>query len=225
MTPSRSPRPRRIRRSTRLLLAGLVALAATVAASGLGIRHAVLIGWNAGALLYLLWVWRLILTETEADLRLHAAEDDESPWVILGVGLAAVLSSLLAIGATLADIEAHPERGAQIAGLALGAFTLIVSWLLFNTVFAIHYAHLYYEDRDRDGQEYGGLAFPGERPSSYIDFVYFSLSVGAAFQVSDVSVTTTRFRRVVMIHALLGFLFNTGVLALAINVTSGLLGN
>lgn len=225
MTPSKSPQPRRIRRGTRLLLAGLVALAATLAASGLGVRHAMLVGWNAGAVLYLVWIWRLILTESEAELRLHAGDDDERPWVILLVAVAAVAFSLVAIGATLADIEAHPERGAQIAGLALGAFTLIVSWVLFNTVFAIHYAHLYYEDRDRDGQEYGGLAFPGEKPTSYIDFVYFSLSVGAAFQVSDVSVTTTRFRRVVTIHALLGFLFNTCVLALAINVTSGLLGN
>ena len=208
-----------------MILAALVMIAGALAASDLGIRHAALIGWNAGALFYLAWIWRLILTKSETDIRLHAAEDDESPWVILVLAMATVATSLVAIGVALADIDAHPERGTQITGLALGAFTLVVSWVLFNTVFAIHYAHLYFEDRDRDGQEYGGLAFPGERPTSYMDFVYFSLSVGAAFQVSDVSVTTSRFRRVVTVHALLGFLFNTCVLALAINVTSGLLGN
>ncbi len=214
-----------MKRRTRLLLAGLVAAVATLAASGLDAPHALLIGWNAGALLYLAWVWRLILTEGEAELRLHAADDDERPWVILVLAIAAVAISLVAIGVALADIQAHPERGTQIVGLVLGGFTLVLSWVLFNTVFAIHYAHLYFEDRDGDGREYGGLAFPGERPSSYMDFVYFSLSVGAAFQVSDVAVTTSRFRQVVTIHAMLGFLFNACVLALAINLTSGLMGN
>lgn len=213
-----------MRRRTRLLISAAVMGMVTAAAARLEVRHAVLAGWNAGALLYLAWMWQIILTTDEPALRVHAADRDASPWVILFLAAGAVLFSLGAIAVALYDISAHPERGAQVAGLALAGFTLVVSWMLFNTVFAIHYAHLYFEDRDRDGTEYGGLAFPGERPTSYMDFVYFALSVGAAFQVSDVSVTTSRFRRVVTIHSVLAFLFNTCVLALAINLMSGLLG-
>ena len=208
-----------------MLVSAAVTLAVTLAATRLGVRHAMLAGWNAGALLYLGWIWRIILTADEPTLRCHAADEDASPWVILLMAVGAVVFSLGGIAVALMDIDSHPERGTQIAGLALAGFTLVLSWVLFNTVFAIHYAHLYFENRNRDGITYGGLAFPGEPPTSYMDFVYFSLSVGAAFQVSDVSVTTSRFRRVVTIHSLLGFLFNACVLALAINVTSGMLGN
>jgi len=43
------------------------------------------------------------------------------------------------------------------------------------------------------------------------------------FQTSDVAVTSHQIRRAVLAHALLSFLFNTAVLAVAVNLVLGFL--
>ena len=58
--------------------------------------------------------------------------------------------------------------------------TLLVAWLFANTIYALHYAHLYYE------RKAGGIDFPGEDPPGYADFVYFAFTLGMTFQTSDV---------------------------------------
>jgi uncharacterized membrane protein len=45
------------------------------------------------------------------------------------------------------------------------------------------------------------------------------------FQVSDVAITSQLIRRLSLVHALLSFLFNTVILALAINLASSLVGS
>jgi uncharacterized membrane protein len=47
--------------------------------------------------------------------------------------------------------------------------------------------------------------------------------IGMTCQVSDVQVSSQGIRRLALVHGLLSFLFNTVVLALAINLASGLL--
>ena len=86
-------------------------------------------------------------------------------------------------------------------------------------MFALHYAHDFYAgEEDRRG-----LAFPGEERPDYWDFLYFSFNLGAASQTSDVQIEARRMRRFVLAHTILSFLFNTTVLALAINVGASLL--
>jgi len=46
--------------------------------------------------------------------------------------------------------------------------------------------------------------------------------IGMTAQVSDVQVLTKRWRRLVLAHGILSFLFNTVVLALSINLLAGL---
>jgi uncharacterized membrane protein len=43
------------------------------------------------------------------------------------------------------------------------------------------------------------------------------------FQVSDVEITTSRFRKIAMTHGLVAFFFNLGVLALTVNLIAGAL--
>ena len=52
--------------------------------------------------------------------------------------------------------------------------------------------------------------------------MYFAMNLGAAAQTSDVGITAKRMRRFVLAHTILSFLFNTTVLALAVNVGAGL---
>jgi uncharacterized membrane protein len=84
----------------------------------------------------------------------------------------------------------------------------------------LHYAHLYYSDEA--GGDHAGLDFPGKRREpDYWDFVYFSYTLGIALQTSDVCITSTRIRRLVVLHCIGAFIYNLGVLALAVNVLAG----
>ena len=49
------------------------------------------------------------------------------------------------------------------------------------------------------------------------DFLYFSFTIGMTAQVSDVVVTAGGLRRVVLLHSIGAFFYNTVILALAVN--------
>jgi uncharacterized membrane protein len=100
----------------------------------------------------------------------------------------------------------------------------LLGWLVVQTLFTLHYAHRYFGDGDADGEADQGVVFPGEAPTSYHDFVYMAVCIGASAQVSDFNITTCRFRRLVTQHALLAFFFNTAVLALGINIIASIIG-
>jgi len=95
-----------------------------------------------------------------------------------------------------------------------------LSWLFAHTVFAVHYADEYFIDLAENRPP--GLNFPSEQDDpDYWDFLYFSFVIGMTAQVSDVQVLTQHWRRLVLAHGILSFLFNTVVLALSINLLAG----
>lgn len=91
-----------------------------------------------------------------------------------------------------------------------------------HTVFGMHYAHNFYGDSENRAARHG-LDFPGEPDPDYRDFTYFSFVIGMTCQVSDVQVTSREMRRLVLIHGVLSFVFNTVILALTVNIVSSLL--
>jgi uncharacterized membrane protein len=96
--------------------------------------------------------------------------------------------------------------------------------LLLHAVFGLRYAHKYYGDSEIDAKKHaGGLKFPDEVRPDYRDFAYFSYVIGMTCQVSDVAVTSREMRRLVLLHGILSFAFNTVILALTINTVSSLL--
>ena len=135
-----------------------------------------------------------------------------------------------AVGACIAAItmllqQVKDMTGFERAGhIALALAALTTSWLLIHTVYAFHYAHRYYQQELRDRRLGQGaepsLDFPGKPDPDYFDFVYFSFVVGMTSQVSDVQVTTSRLRRVTLVHSVLAFAFNMLVLALSVNVVA-----
>ncbi len=102
--------------------------------------------------------------------------------------------------------------------VGLAVATIVLSWALTHMVFSHHYAYRYY---DEDGG--GGLAFPGKGEPDQWDFLYFSLVIGMTSQVSDVGVTSPSIRRMVMIHGVVSFVFNTTIIALTVNIASSVL--
>jgi uncharacterized membrane protein len=211
-------------RRWRLLLGTCVGIAAGVGAhfAGLLPGASTLVGWNVGCLTFLTPTGWLFAHADEEKVRRNACEEDESRIVILLLVLFAVAASFGAIVVALREAKgAHAESPLLVAGAIL---TIAMSWLLVQAIFCIHYAHKYFGDRNDDGHVDRGLKFEGDQPSSYMDFVYVSVCMGATFQVSDFNTTNTRFRNLVTLHALVAFAFNTLVLALGVNIAASLMG-
>ncbi len=102
--------------------------------------------------------------------------------------------------------------------------TIIGSWLLVHTIFAMHYAHEYYQDHQTQSDcKAGGLDFPEDIEPDYWDFLYFSFVIGMTSQVSDVQITSRSMRRLSLLHSILSFFFNTAIVAMSINIIAGLI--
>jgi len=158
----------------------------------------------------------LVRAETAA-IRHRAIHEDEGRLGILVLAVMAAVASLGVIGAEMRS----PGGPLDLAMLGI---TIFLSWALIHTVFAIHYAHAYYDCDDsqsdtNDGQA-GGFVFPGNAEPDYLDFVYVSFVIGMTSQVSDVAVTSRSIRRTVLVHSVIAFAFNTALLALAINLAA-----
>lgn len=177
-------------------------------------------GWDAGSAVFLVLAWSIILRSNTVRTRRRAAAQDPGRSAVWGIVLVASTVSLFAAVALLRRArEVAAGETALLLGLCLAA--VVTAWGLTHTAYTLRYAHLYYRD-DGDGE--GGLSFPGGRSPDYFDFAYFAFTVGMAFQVSDVTITSPVIRRAVLGHSLLSFAYNTAILALALNLTFGLLG-
>jgi len=212
----------------------LFAAAAGGVAAGWAAAHrllpgsALLVGWVAFAALFLATTGWMLLTTDEATMRHHAAKEDENKGILTALILAAVAASVAVAFLALRDSKflssRHMENG-QWWVLALSVSTLLLSWLLAQCLFTLHYAHRYFGDSDTDGKPDGGIDFPGEPPRTYRDFIYVAVCVGATCQVSDFDITSSRIRGLVTMHALFSFAFNTMIVAMGINILAGMLGS
>ena len=54
--------------------------------------------------------------------------------------------------------------------------------------------------------------------------MYFAFTIGMCFQVSDATIKDRLIRRTALAHAMLSFTYNTGIIALVLNVVMGQLG-
>jgi uncharacterized membrane protein len=195
------------------LVLGVIAYA--LASAGLTLALRAMLGWLVGVAAFLGLTALVISASTPARVRARARALDQSGSAISVLIIVAGAASLGALGFVL-----QKTAGATAPRIVLATLAVAASWLLVHTMFALHYAHFYYgDDPDREGDdERGGLKFPGEQAPDYWDFFYFSFVVGMTCQVSDVQVTTRGMRRLTLAHGVLAFFFNTGVLALAVNI-------
>ena len=179
-------------------------------------QAATLIGWDAGALLLVSWIWWAVGPLTPDASQTHAGREDPSLRLTEVILLAAGVALLAAVG--LALVRAGQATGGTKAYLiTLGIVSVALSWGLVHTVFTLRYARSYYS------RPVGGIDFNEEDPPTYLDFAYLALTIGMTFQVSDTNLTTKAIRRIALAHALLSYLFGAVIVALVINVVSSLL--
>ncbi len=183
----------------------------------------ILVAWNAFAFVFLALAWVSIIFGNPQRL-VHAAQlQDSSRTAIFLFVVGGAFASLLAVGLLLGAAKGL-VRGPLAEHIIIAALTVVLSWCLMHTVFTLHYAHIFYVASDNAPLETdgAGLDFPQEKHPDYLDFAYFSFVVGMTCQVSDVQITSRRIRRIALVHGVLSFIFNTVILALSINLASGL---
>ncbi len=211
---------RHIRARPRLFASLAVGLAVALLIPGIGSATLrAVIGWDCGTALFLGLTIAMAARATRVSMRYRAELEDEARWVFLALVAGAAFFSMFAILGIMREAKAA-GGGVMAIETVVAGITILLSWLFAHTVFAVHYAHDYFNDLAESRPP--GLDFPSEHDDpDYWDFLYFSFVVGMTAQVSDVRVLTRRWRRLVLAHGILAFLFNTVVLALSINLLAG----
>lgn len=204
--------------------AGLIGLLAFfLLPRGLGIAPRAVFAWDiAGAALLGMFALLLLNEDDNEAMARNAAAQQEGEWTVFGITLAGVVISFAALTRVMGmakDMEGM-ERKLYVSTVAL---TLLLSWLVTHVVFALRYAHEFYERQPGASRVDGGLNFPGALPPDYWDFLYFAMVIGMTFQVSDVQIESRKMRRLATAHGLIGFLFNTVIVALTVNIAASLL--
>jgi uncharacterized membrane protein len=181
--------------------------------------------WDVFALCVLVLAWLTIITTPPEKLRARAQMQDVSHILIFIFVVVAACAGLFAVGFLFLNKSVAAQSPHFFVHLLMSLVAIICSWALVHTVFGLRYAHTYYGDPDGPTgpkPHAGGLEFPGDREPDYMDFAYFSFVIGMTFQVSDVVITSRDLRKLVLVHAMLSFGFNTVILALTINTVSAL---
>jgi uncharacterized membrane protein len=176
-----------------------------------------LIAWNAGTCAYLALI-ALMMGRRGADPEIEARPEDESQWVLLLLGVVAASAAFAAIIWELGPMKAMVGL-AKAEHLVLVVASILSAWIFIQVMFAIHYAGVYFA-AIADGEP-GGLDFPCKPKPGWTEFVYQAFVVGCTFASSDTNVTSTRMRRICVIQGVVGFFFNTILLALFINIAAG----
>lgn len=173
--------------------------------------QAIMAGFDLAALGYAATLLPLFRLNIEG-MRKQAEQVDADRILLLALTAVIMITILTAVGAELSQGE-EPDQKAII----LIILTLLIAWCFSNMIYAIHYAHLFY-DSSRGNGDRGGVEFPKTKSPDYWDFVYFSYTLGMTFQTSDVSIIDGQWRKVVIFHCIAAFIFNIGVIAFSINI-------
>jgi uncharacterized membrane protein len=181
----------------------------------LGQGRGTMAAFDIAATLFLLLAAMLLRRGSADEMRSATRANDANRPLLLAMTFATMVTILVAVAS---ELSGKQDKHAIILIIA----TLVLAWLFSNTIWALHYAHLFYlDDSDDGGGDAGGLDFPDCKEPDYWDFLYFSYTLGMTFQTSDVQITARRVRKVATGQCLAAFVFNLGVLAFTINVLGG----
>jgi uncharacterized membrane protein len=204
-----------MRRAVTVLIVGLIV--AVVLVPFVTWEVALVAGWDATAVAFLLTTWPIIIRADSSRAPQLAAREDQTEGTARALLLGASVASLVGVGYTL--ILAGRDSGAQRVLLIGGAvLTVMLSWTVINTVYTLRYADQDFRSRP------GGIAFGenGQEQPSYRDFAYVAFTIGMCYQVSDTTLRDPRIRRTVLAHAILSYLFGVVIVAGSVNLISGL---
>ena len=214
---------------------GVGLVVAVVVALTAALRYGVLTGLMAVAATYVVWTYLAVRHFHGQGTYAHAGREDPNI-LVRDVGITMVIVGNLGAVVALLVLDQGRGRGNDVdAAFAVGS--VLLSWFLLHTLYAPHYARLFYGPPEADvpslvlvepgtGKQVtvaGGIDFNvlGYWPT-YADFTYFAFNLGMTFQVSDTAVSSPAIRRLVLGHCLLSYFFATAITATVINLVIGL---
>jgi len=120
-----------------------------------------LVAWNVAGWLYVLLIGTMMLRCEIEGIKRQASLEEESRTLLLILTICASVAMVLAIVAQLSALD--EDRSADRTLLfALSFSTIVVSWFLVHTVFALYYAHEFHSEAKGNSRGAGGgLDFPG----------------------------------------------------------------
>jgi len=205
-----------MRRAVTVLIAGLIVALALLPFATWGM--ALVAGWDAAALTFLLATWPIIVRAEGSRAAQLAAREDDTEGSARALLVGASVVSLLGVGYALI-LAGHSSGAGRVLLIGGAVLTVMLSWTVMNTVYTLRYADLNFQSK------LGGIAFgdqEGQERPGYRDFAYVAFTIGMTFQVSDTSLRSGVIRRTALRHALLSYLFGTGILATTINLVASL---
>jgi uncharacterized membrane protein len=168
---------------------------------------------------YLLLVAIEVPRLTPEFLRRHAGDENVPVWLIFVVTLVIVAVCAFALFATLNNAESAPAPV-----IIASVVSVLLGWFVIHTMAALHYAYEYYESptaspgNAASGKIVGGFEWPkGEEPNG-VAFLYIAYQIGSAMQIADVATTSNKMRALIASHIVFSFLYNTLLVAAAVNV-------
>ena len=199
-------------RRPRLLLSGIIgALIFAGLVSYEPPAFAGLIAFNVSATLFLVLIGILTTRANTVSMRHRARIQADNKWVVLLASLSVAAVVIIALYS-----ELHAAKDKSLGTILLASSTILVAWLFVATMFAQQYAHDFYMTP-------GQMIFPGTEHPNYWDFTYFAVVLSMCCQTSDVAVTSTNMRRLVMLHSVVSFFFNVIIIAITVSVVAGVL--
>lgn len=182
-------------------------------------HYAPAVGWITAALVYLVWTWSVIWPMDADATRQHALFHERdgtrhlSHAIIIAASLTSISGVVILLHATSGD---KPD----IAAGVVGVLSVLSSWLTVHTVYALRYARLYYTAPD---PQRPGMNFDGDAPA-YSDFAYVAVAIGMCYSVPDTGLSNRKLRTSVMSQGIVAYLFGTIIIAVTLNLVSGLAG-
>jgi uncharacterized membrane protein len=181
---------------------------------------AVLVGWDAAAVTFLITVWPIIIRADGPHVEQLARREDETRGSATVLLVAASVASLLGVGFAL-SLAGRDGGSQRVLLIGVAVLTVMLSWIVVNTVYTLRYADLHFQS-PASGIAFGDPA--GPQQPTYRDFAYVAFTIGMTYQVSDTTLRDPRLRRTVLSHALLSYLFGVVIVAGSVNLIAGLVG-
>jgi uncharacterized membrane protein len=172
--------------------------------------------WPVGAYV-LATLWQLLRIEP-AGLRNWLEEKDKKR-ILRGHVMRLRAITVFGAVTTLITIVGLQSENASYYTMTAAICAAITSWFAIHTLHAEYYAYKYC-GREANSVFY----FPEDAGQTgvhgYLDFAYFALAIGSTFGTTDVQILGDVMRRSVLLHEILSFWFNVGIIAVVFSLAT-----
>jgi uncharacterized membrane protein len=177
-----------------------------------------IVGWNAGAAVLLLFSAWHIFGKPRTSIRVLAVLQQEGRLLVLGLVVALVL---LCLGCIVAELALARElSGPQSqAHLVLAGLSWLTAWAVTQVMFALHYAQGHFFAQVQGTAPV--LRFVDGRNAAYRDFLGLALATGTLGRSTQASLLSPGLRRAGLLQRLLALLFALTLLVLVVNLAAG----